>query len=625
MFTDLDWLPAPPPSWDTRLASLRDSADASPASWAELVRLAASRLDMLASLRLDRTLRRLFPSTDGLPAGVRRARLAVMSTSTCEHLLFGLRVAALRRGIWLAAHAVPYGDMVARCLAGSPGLAAFRPDYALVAADARWLAAGIPQAAGASSVRGLLEERTALLSACWARLASDHGCRVLQAIPANPFDPLAGASDGACVPGSPAAVADTAARRLRLACRDGGVDAVDVAARAAIDGRRAWHDPVMWHAAKQDVHPVASPAFGELAMRVVAAREGLSKRCLVLGLGGTLWGQPATVAGAGKGSASGEAFAAFRSYVGRLTSRGPLPAVVLAAAAGPGEAQVLATLAEPGIGPGPSGFACIETGDGDDASRVRRISEATGISLGSMALAFGNRADREALRAALPDAAVLELPDEPSDFARCVSESGWFEAARRPSRPARLPPGGHAGGAPCGLDGYLAGLRMRLRWDRMGADRPSDAARLLSRATQFNMAGRALPEGVLADLAREPHGVVIEARLSDRLDDHGLVCVAAAALRHDTLSIVAWAMACPVIGRGVEHAVAAVLAGEASRLGARWLAGRFVPSGKNEAVRDAYRALGFEEVAGGAGPGTGWRLAPDAFRPRHRFIDVIGG
>jgi predicted enzyme involved in methoxymalonyl-ACP biosynthesis len=55
-------------------------------------------------------------------------------------------------------------------------------------------------------------------------------------------------------------------------------------------------------------------------------------------------------------------------------------------------------------------------------------------------------------------------------------------------------------------------------------------------------------------------------------------------------------MSCRVIGRGIETALLAFVAEEAQRAGAVRLAGWFIPTGKNELVRDLYSRHAFTLV-----------------------------
>ena len=76
------------------------------------------------------------------------------------------------------------------------------------------------------------------------------------------------------LPGSPHDFILRFNRELRALADAEGVDVVALDAQMARDGIRAWHDPALWHRAKQEVSPAAAPMYGELVARLIAARQG---------------------------------------------------------------------------------------------------------------------------------------------------------------------------------------------------------------------------------------------------------------------------------------------------------------------------------------------------------------
>ena len=93
--------------------------------------------------------------------------------------------------------------------------------------------------------------------------------------------------------------------------------------RAARMDLAAWHDPALWHRAKQEIQPGRRAVYGDLVGRLLAAAQGRSYKCLVLDLDNTLWGGVIGDDGLegivlGQGSALGEAFVAFQHYAREL-------------------------------------------------------------------------------------------------------------------------------------------------------------------------------------------------------------------------------------------------------------------------------------------------------------------
>ena len=85
---ELYWLPEVP-DWNARAAALGEGP-----AWEALVALAQARMDFLRTAKLDR----IATAATGAPGAL---RIAVLGSSTVDHLLAGLRVAGLRRGLKL--------------------------------------------------------------------------------------------------------------------------------------------------------------------------------------------------------------------------------------------------------------------------------------------------------------------------------------------------------------------------------------------------------------------------------------------------------------------------------------------------------------------------------------------
>src|ERR1019366_7567406 len=153
----------------------------------------------------------------------------------------------------------------------------------------------------------------------------------IQQTPLPVFDPLFGSNEHR-LPGSPYWAVQQLNAVLRKLADAEGVDMLALDAIVASDGLAAWHDPALWHRAKQEIHPSAAPGYGDLVARLLAAALGRSSKALVLDLDNTLWGGVIGDDGMegiklGQGSALGEAFVAFQRYVRDLSRRGVILAV----------------------------------------------------------------------------------------------------------------------------------------------------------------------------------------------------------------------------------------------------------------------------------------------------------
>jgi FkbH-like protein len=619
------WLPDRP-DWSERFKV----AQGEPV-WSSLVDLAGSRLDFLQTVRLDRLLRSF--GTQAVPDGCAFApiRLAVLASCTVDQLLPGLRVAALRRGFWLTTYVCDYGQYQRELFDAQSGLHKFAPNAVLFSFDAAHLTGrdivwNDPDA--------VIDSALARLTQAWRQAKEAFGCQVIQQTLLPTALPLMGSNEHR-LPGAPAACTLRLNARLREYSEKERADILALDEYAARDGIEAWHSVALWHRAKQDVSPAAAPVYGDLAVRLIAARRGRSAKCLVLDLDNTLWGGVIGDDGLdgivlGQGSAAGEAFVDFQKYAKSLAERGIILAVCSkndpANAMAPFEKHPDMILRRPDI-------ASFVSNWGDKATNLRRIANDLNIGVDALVFADDNPFERNIVRRELPMVMVPELPDDPALYSHCLSAAGYFEALEiTPEDLART----HSYQAArsreelresaTDLAGYLQSLDMQLVWkpfDRVGLQR---IVQLINKTNQFNLTTRRYTEAEIVRLLEDENILSLQLRLTDKFGDHGIIGIVIARPAEDeAYEIETWLMSCRVLGRGVEEATANVLVGEALRRGARTLTGRYKPSEKNGMVKDHYAKLGFSKVDASSDAETVWREVLDRYKPKDTFIRIIDG
>ena len=615
MACSLDWLPLPDPAF---AASLRALTLADRDTWAALVRHANTRLEGMGVLQLDRALRRLFPSP---PPGLGTApvRMALLGSSTQDHLLPGLRVGALRHGIWLEVQTGDYGELTLT--------AEMRPDVVLLAVDARTALAGLDPGLDTAGAAAALDRAGERMVASW-RDARGRGAGVLQQAVLPIFAPEFGNNEHR-LPGSRAAGVVALNAKLRALADAEGVDLVAVDAQAGRDGTAAWHDPMLWHRAKQEVHLGAATLYGDLVGRLLAARQGRSRKALVLDLDNTLWGGVIGDDGlagivVGQGSALGEAFLELQAYARGLTRRG----VILAVCSKNDEANALEPFEEhPDMILRRGDIACFVANWNDKAANLREIARRLNIGLDSLVFADDNPAERAIIRRELPEVAVPELPEEPASYATMIAQAGYFEATRLTAedreraaqyqanlaRAEAAPPPGEGGGTD--MAGYLDSLDMVLQWGRVDPLSAPRVVQLVNKTNQFNLTTRRTTDEAVARLMEDDAALSLQLRLIDKFGNNGIIAVVMGERRGEAMHVTDWLMSCRVLKRGVEAATLNLVALESLRLGAERVTGEFRPTAKNAMVQEHYAGLGFSCEGEDADGATRWTLGLAGFMP----------
>ncbi|GAA5264311.1 hypothetical protein ACOSOMT5_P0733 [Acidiphilium sp. MT5] len=574
----LTWLPTHP-DWPAALKAAE--AALSPEN---LTALAHCNLDFIRTDRLDRLIER---SDLNASAPYPAIRLAILGSATVAHLAGAIRVAGLRHGLSISIHQGEYGQYAQDLLAPDPALAAFRPDFLLLALDGYHLAS-LDHAA----MRARLQQ-------IW-QAAAQLGARVIQqtGLPVHP----AQLGQNEFLLNSPASALTQLNMALRADAPDHHVLLLSIDDEAARHGLDALHSRTIWHRAKQEISPAAAPYYGDLVVRLIAAARGKSAKCLVLDLDNTLWGGVIGDDGLdgivlGQGSAEGEAFVAIQAYAKALSQRG----IALAVCSKNDEANARAPFEQhPEMVLKLSDIACFVANWRDKATNIRAIAQSLNLGLEAMAFLDDNPAERALVRRELPMVRVFEMPEEPALVADCIAQSGWFESValteddrNRAAQYAANAQRAALQQSVTDIETYLSSLDMRLIWrrfDRVGLTR---IAQLVNKTNQFNLTTRRYSEAEIAAMIEAPDWLGLQFRLVDSFGDNGMIGIVLLRGAGATLEIDSWLMSCRVLGRRVEQAMLAVTAEVARARGALRLRGRFIASGRNEMVRDHYEKLGF--------------------------------
>lgn len=631
--TQLHWLPEDP-AWRARLKALRTEAPAPQQAWAEAMALANLRMDFVRTNALDQTVRAIFGDTPPAGTGTKPIRLAMLGSCTMAHLHSAIRVAGLRRGIWIDIYENDYGQYMQELVDTTSGLHAFKPTMVLLALDAHHLAAGLSAQFEQADGDAAVEEQTNRIAECWRLAREAFKCPIIHQTPLPVHPDLLGLNEHR-LPGSAAQVIARINAQLRPMADKAGVDLLTVDTRAARDGIAAWHDIGLWHRAKQEIAPTAAPFYGDMVGRLVAALQGRSFKCLVLDLDNTLWGGVIGDDGMdgivlGQGSPLGEGYTAFQEYARDLSRRGIILAVCSkndeANAVEPFEKHPEMTLKRNDIA---SFFANWQ----DKASNIKAIAAELNIGIDSLVFVDDNPVERALVRQELPMVAVPEVTDDPISFLRAVSDAGYFESVAITDED-RVRSAQYQGNrarealkaSTTDMGAYLRGLEMEMIWrrfDRIGLQR---TVQLINKTNQFNLTTRRYTEEDVVEIMQSNKAFGLQLRLVDRFGDNGIIAICIGKLQEDDdLLIDTWLMSCRVLGRQVEPTTLNLIAAQAQKLGAKRLLGDYIPTKKNGMVRDHYVKLGFEMAEMREDGSSRAVLDLASFVPAETFITVTEG
>ncbi|WP_432194923.1 SDR family NAD(P)-dependent oxidoreductase [Streptomyces sp. bgisy027] len=134
---------------------------------------------------------------------------------------------------------------------------------------------------------------------------------------------------------------------------------------------------------------------------------------------------------------------------------------------------------------------------------------------------------------------------------------------------------------------FIAGLQLSVDVAPPTPEQYARASQLTYRTNQFNLSTVRRGEAEMQVLLADPKARIRTAHVRDRFGDYGLVGLAITREDADGTSATldTFLMSCRVLGRGVEHAFLASVAGELAEAGVSELVAPYVPSERNTPVR----------------------------------------
>jgi FkbH-like protein len=527
-------------------------------------------------------------------AAKRKVKIALVGTVTLELWTPAIRAICFSWGIETEIYVGQFQQYTQEILDPDSGLARFRPDLVLIAAD--WRSLSLPPESDdpAAAIAAKLVQFQPL----WQHCRQNLGANVIQCNFEVPeIDPLGNLS--ATVPGGRANIL----RQINLELTRQGVSILDIDQIAGLHGKQRWHDEVLWQAAKQYPATEAIPLLARHAASLIRASLGLTSKCLVLDLDNTLWGGIIGEDGINGirlgGGPAGESFVAFQKYVLALKRRG----VILAVCSKNNEQDAKAPFQDhPEMVLKLEDIALFAANWQAKDENLRHIANSLNIGLDSLVFIDDNPVERNLIRSQIPEIEVIELPQDPAGYATALHRSLCFEAwtltdddRRRAASYQQNAKRSEQLAAAGNVEDYLAGLEMQVELRPFDEANLARIVQLINKTNQFNLTTRRITEAECLGLINRADCYTQFMRLKDRFGDNGITGILIAFVEGNTLRIDNWLISCRVLGRRVEDAMlAAALSFGASRK-CEFGVGEYIPTAKNGQVSGIFEKYGFEK------------------------------
>jgi FkbH-like protein len=590
--------------------------------------LALEAEDYTAVMSLVRWRKRLAPHL--APTDGNAVRVALLGNATTEFLAPIVELLLEAHGLRPSVHLGGYDTLAWECLQPDSGTAAFGPDVIAVVQSPLgiqdWPAATAAERDAGAWAQGRVDGLLSLFESAHANMGCDIIADTLHRLPLRPHGSLA-----------PRLAADR--NRLigemnrQLAARAPDYVVLhDVDMMSSVVGLDRWVDYRWWYQAKQPMSFRSGIEYARSLTRLIASIFRGSRKCLVLDLDNTLWGGVVGDDGVsglavGAGNPVGEAFVAFQDYLKQLKDRG----IILTVCSKNELDNARAPFTElPDMVLSLDDFAAFRASWDPKPDNIRAIAQDLNIGLDAMVFVDDNPAERAIVRQLLPEVAVVELTDDPSDYARILDAAGWFEVPRLSQEDTLRTQQYQANtqreelrSSADDYGTYLQSLEQRAVI-RPFEDRHLDRiTQLVNKTNQFNLTTRRENRSAIEARMRGDNYLTAYVRLGDRFGDNGLISVWYGHMEGTVLEIEQWLMSCRVFNRGIEHHLMNYVAEQAKSHGIDRVCGRYIPTAKNKLVADLYERLGFTCTVRHEDGSTDWELALADYRPTTTFVESV--
>lgn len=368
------------------------------------------------------------------------------------------------------------------------------------------------------------------------------------------------------------------------------------------------------------------PKVAAKTIDLIRTLDGKFKKCVILDLDNTIWGGVIGDDGIENiqiGSLGiGKAFSEFQYWIKKLKNRGIIVAVCSknteSVAKEPFEKHPDMILRLDDISVFMANWE-------NKADNIRQIQSILNIGFDSMVFLDDNPFERNIVKENIPEICVPELPEDPADYLEYLYTLNLFETVSFSNEDSERTKLYQIEAQRVNVqkkfineDDFLKSLNMQSLIEPFNKFNTPRVAQLSQRSNQFNLRTIRYTEFEIEKLANSKDYFTFTFTLIDKFGDNGLICVVILKKENvSTLFIDTWLMSCRVLKRGMENFVLNTLVNFAKENGFNSIKGEYIPTAKNEMIKDHYHNLGFEKQ------NEYWILNLENYQQRNNFISKI--
>lgn len=365
------------------------------------------------------------------------------------------------------------------------------------------------------------------------------------------------------------------------------------------------------------------PFIASKTIELIKSLNGTIKKCLILDLDGTIWGgvigddglENIEVGGLG----IGKAFSALQQWIKKLKNRG----IILAVCSKNTESVAKEPFEKhPDMILHLDDFSVFIANWENKIDNIYKIQEILNIGFDTMVFLDDNPFERNSVRMYIPQICVPELPEDPADYLEFLYGLNLFETTTFSSedkeRTTHYQNEFRRSAAKQKFindDDFLKSLNMYSYVQSFNSFTIPRVVQLLQRSNQFNLRTKRYTIAEIDTMNVLNNYSTFSFTLEDKFGDNGLICIVI--LKEEVKNVLfidTWCMSCRILKRGMENFVLNTIVNFAKKNGFTLLKGEYIPTERNELVKDHYRNLGFKKED------EYWMLDVDTYELRTNYI-----
>jgi FkbH-like protein len=330
---------------------------------------------------------------------------------------------------------------------------------------------------------------------------------------------------------------------------------------------------------------------------------GLNKKCIVLDLDNTLWGNIVGEDGF-EGIKigpypEGRSFIEFQKVIKSLSENG----IILAINSKNNQKDAMKVINEhPYMVLRKNDFSCIKINWNDKISNMKEIAKELNIGLDSIVFFDDDPVNRELIKMSIPEINTIELPKDPSNYAQILRNLNDFNVlkitqddTKRRIMYEQEQNRQKLESSTENLNEYLKKLNIKIKIKLDDKFSIARISQLILKTNQFNLTTKRYQEEEIKQFVDDQTIIVGCAEVEDKFGESGITNVFIIKKNSKEWVIDTFLLSCRIMGRGIEEAILGKILEIAKDKGIERIKANFILTEKNQPTKNFLKNYGFEK------------------------------